>query len=354
MSELLKDFKSLVDYSKGKMYFRDLESILYDPKTFADVTVRETSQEKWKNTVRVEFKDTKDFLQGLGIDEDDVYFYLEINSPYSDYEFIDIYSALDRFYDGYGIYDVINKENQEKLSEISKFILPKKVNWESDGYRRDLSEKLFDNFKEETNRLVGEYVDESNYQFMRTALREMDKQLEDYLQQIGLHPLSSGTGFSTTVSNLVSLYIRENVPQSPLKVLFKKLFNKKDAPGGWNEDYYQFENPEDFDSERFNSSVSRILDEILEKIEAEESGVSIDDYVQMTERILKKFKQDSYYNLPKDPKKETRFKIEGFEYPKMKVVVYLQKGLKAKTLKLSEENFYNLLYQPTLFNLDEI
>jgi hypothetical protein len=38
----------------------------------------------------------------------------------------------------------------------------------------------------------------------------------------------------------------------------------------------------------------------------------------------------------------------------MKVVVYLQKGLKAKTLKLSEENFYNLLYQPTLFNLDEI
>jgi hypothetical protein len=74
----------------------------------------------------------------------------------------------------------------------------------------------------------------------------------------------------------------------------------------------------------------------------------------MTQRILKKFKQDSYYNLPKDPKKETRFKIEGFEYPEMKVVVYLQKGLKAKTLKLSEENFYNLLYQPTLFNLDEI
>jgi hypothetical protein len=40
--------------------------------------------------------------------------------------------------------------------------------------------------------------------------------------------------------------------------------------------------------------------------------------------------KDSYYNLPKDPKKETRFKIEGFEYPEMKVVVYLQKGLKAK------------------------
>jgi len=38
----------------------------------------------------------------------------------------------------------------------------------------------------------------------------------------------------------------------------------------------------------------------------------------------------------------------------MKVVVILQKGFQQKKVKLSEDNFYNLLYQPTLFNLDEI
>jgi hypothetical protein len=58
--------------------------------------------------------------------------------------------------------------------------------------------------------------------------------------------------------------------------------------------------------------------------------------------------------LPKDPKKQTRFKIEGFDFPEMKVRVSLSKGLQQKTVSLSEDNFYNLLYQPTLFNLDEI
>jgi uncharacterized FlgJ-related protein len=115
-------------------------------------------------------------------------------------------------------------------------------------------------------------------------------------------------------------------------------------------------NGEEFDRSSFNSYVSGKLDDILEKIEdgADSSGVSLTDFTEMTDRITKKFKQDTYYVLPKDAKKETRFKIEGFEFPNLKVVVNLQKGLKQKKVKLSEDNFYNLLYQPTLFNLDEI
>jgi hypothetical protein len=38
----------------------------------------------------------------------------------------------------------------------------------------------------------------------------------------------------------------------------------------------------------------------------------------------------------------------------MKISVFLQKGLKQKMVSLSEQNFYNLLYQPSLFSLDEI
>jgi hypothetical protein len=46
--------------------------------------------------------------------------------------------------------------------------------------------------------------------------------------------------------------------------------------------------------------------------------------------------------------------VEGFEFPNMKISVLLQKGLKEKKISLSEQNFYNLLYQPSLFSLDEI
>ena len=92
----------------------------------------------------------------------------------------------------------------------------------------------------------------------------------------------------------------------------------------------------------------------MEKIENSAEGANIDDFTEMTSRVTKKFNQDEWNVLPKDPKKQTRFKIEGFDFPEMKVRVSLSKGLQQKTVALSEDNFYNLLYQPTLFNLDEI
>jgi hypothetical protein len=72
----------------------------------------------------------------------------------------------------------------------------------------------------------------------------------------------------------------------------------------------------------------------------------------MVERVSKKFQVGRWYVLPK--KKDVRFIIENFEMNPDKVVVKLSKDLKQRILKLSEENFYHLLYQPTLFNLEEI
>ena len=73
----------------------------------------------------------------------------------------------------------------------------------------------------------------------------------------------------------------------------------------------------------------------------------------MVDRIVKKYGSEKWHNLPKKPK-EVRFKVTGFDKNPNKIEVKLQKGLKERSLKLSEENFYNLLYQPTLFNFDDI
>jgi hypothetical protein len=56
--------------------------------------------------------------------------------------------------------------------------------------------------------------------------------------------------------------------------------------------------------------------------------------------------------MPKN--KDVDFKIEGYEMNPTKIMVKLRKGMKMRGLKLTEENFYHLLYQPTLFNLEEI
>jgi len=57
--------------------------------------------------------------------------------------------------------------------------------------------------------------------------------------------------------------------------------------------------------------------------------------------------------LPSD--KTVSFKVEGFDREEMKVIIRVEKQYKGmRQLKLSEENFNNLLYSPQLFDLFEV
>ena len=108
-----------------------------------------------------------------------------------------------------------------------------------------------------------------------------------------------------------------------------------------------------FNSNSFNDYVERKLNEILEKIEdGADDDFNVKDYLDMVDRISKKFEVGRWHNLPK--KKDVRFYVENFEMNPNKVVVKLSKAFKQRKLNLTEENFYHLLYQPTLFNLEEI
>jgi hypothetical protein len=148
----------------------------------------------------------------------------------------------------------------------------------------------------------------------------------------------------------------ENAIHLPLNKMLENVFESDKQYFGWNDDIYEYANDNDFDSVRFNKYAGQKLDNILDRIvdAGEEEGVDINDFLAMTARIEKKFQTGKWYFLPKDKTKQIRFKVEGFEFPNMKISVLLQKGLKQKIVSLSEQNFYNLLYQPSLFSLDEI
>ena len=77
-------------------------------------------------------------------------------------------------------------------------------------------------------------------------------------------------------------------------------------------------------------------------------------FTSMVERVSRKFKQGTWFPLPKDKSNSVRFRIDGFDFPSQKLVVSLQKELKRKEFKMTEENFYNLLYQPELFKIGEL
>lgn len=346
----IETFSALRNYAKGKI---DRSELMDSSDLFSNVSGR--NRIPGDDIIDIEFPNEEEFLRALGLHDDDIWFYQTINSPYGGgYEFMDSYSVNSDFEDGYRVYYELNDENKELLSQISKSILPMKVDFESEEYRQKLSEKLLQNFRKQTDDILEDYRDTLNYSYNKKISEVMTEEMDEYFSELGINAYREG--FNITVADLISLYLQEGYIHLPLKKLLENIFNRKNAPGNWLDDAFNYDSSSYFDSISFNDYTSSKLNQIMEIIEesGEEEGVSIKDFTDMTERVSKKFMQGKYYFLPKDPKKETRFKIEGFEFPQMKVVVTLSKKLQKRTISLSEQSFYNLLYQPSLFNLDEI
>jgi hypothetical protein len=342
-------FKALKNYARGKI---SKDELLSSDKLFS--YMREDRSTPGQSVVSIEFNNQAEFLKSFGLSDDDAWFYQVITGPYSDYEFHDYYSSVDQFMEGYGIYDVLDDDNTELLKKIGSLILPTKVNLEDDKYRKELSDKLITTFPDEINSLINDYSYEINSQMKQTAEDIISNEVDDYFSGLGFKSTDS-TGLQMTITDLLSLYIRDGEIQLSLAELFKKTYEDIEGPGGWQENQYQFEDISKFDTNTFNRNAYRVFNDILEQIEElgeEEDGITIEDFTKMTERVTKKFKQGQFYILPKDS--SVRFKIDGFKFPSMKVFVQLQKGLKRRDVSLTEENFYHLLYQPSLFNLDEI
>ena len=340
-------FMALKDYSRGKI--QKWELVDSDPDIYH---VGEDRSNRGQSTIKLGFNDDK-FWGRVGLSDDDVWFMSAINSHYSDYEFIDSYSIKEDFRNGYSIFHELNEDNIEKLQQISRYIFPKKFDLENDEFKSGLSEKLLSSFKNETQDILDDYQSEKNREMTQVAQESIEKELTNYFNDFGFTYVADDE-FTTTVANLVMWYIKENMVHVPIAELLPKIFqtNKIDV-GGWLDNSYEYQDPEKFDSDSFNNYVGRKLDDIIEKIEdGYDDDANIQEYIDMVDRLSKKFQLNKWFNLPK--KREVRFAIENFEMNPNKVVVRLQKDLKQRTLKLSEENFYHLLYQPTLFNLEEI
>ena len=340
-------FMALKDYVKGKIDKGELEDS--DPEIYH---VREDKSNRGQSVIKLGFNDKK-FWEKVGLHEDDVWFMKMINSYYSDYEFMDSYSVKEDFTNGYTIFYELNDDNIEKLKRISRYIFPKKFDLENEEFRSKFAEKLLSSFKRETQDILDDYQSEKNREMSHVAQKSIQKELNDYFNEFGFTYIPDDE-FTTTVANLMMWYIRENAIHEPITDLLPKIFSSsKMSIGGWQENSYEYQDSKEFDSVSFNNYVERKLDEIIERIEdGADSDFDVKDYVGMVDRISKKIEVGKWHNLPK--KKDVRFYIENFEMNPNKVVVKLSRALKQRELKLTEENFYHLLYQPTLFNLEEI
>lgn len=305
--------------------------------------------------VVVEFENDNELFKVIGLSEDDIWFEGMVNSTYNNWEFTEFRQTLDDFLEGYGILSYFNQENNEKLKLISDLILPEKeFNIDGEEFRVEFSRLLYDLFEGEIENIISEFTHYKDREMIESAQNTINSELDESLKRLGFEFYTKYYEISTTVTNLRVWAVRLGITDVPdAKTLITKIFeeNEDRSLGGWSDMMYEFQDEQYFDDKNFNDYVERQLDTIIESLEEEmeEGGLTIGNFLNLKKRILDKFEMNKWYKLPKDPK--ITYQINGFDRDNMRIKVLISHPTKGiKELNLTEENFYNFLYQLELFD----
>ena len=336
--------KKLREYSRGKI---DNSALLNSDSSIKRIL---TEKPPGQSELIIEFDDDEEFLSSLDLSDDDIWFLKVITSSYSDYEFMDSYSVEEDFKNGYIVYGELDEENMGKLKDIAEVVYPDfEFDLENEDYRINLAKNLNDLFPKQMDWILGDYLSEKNSEMFSVAKESVSTELNEVLEKSGIEIYRDYDEVRTTVANLRMWAMRLDIYKIDAKSLIKQIVehNTSGRIGGWMENSYEFQNAEYFDKTSFNNTVSRQFDDILETLEssAEEEGNTIGDFISFRNRIIKNFDLNTWYALPKN--KKNKFAIKGFDRENMKVIV---RDFKNNTFKLSEEDFFNFLYQPELFD----
>jgi hypothetical protein len=336
--------KSLRDFVRGKVSNLYLES---SDDAILDVKVGDPLGQ---SVITIDFGSDEKLFNAMDLSDDDVWFMNAMNSYYSNYDFMDSYQVESDFKDGYIVYSEFDKENNEKLKQIASIIIPdKEYNIEDEDYRIELSKKLLDLFEKQMDYILGEYHSEKENEMMTTAKESIFKEIGDYFESIGFSVKRPYDELNTTAANLLMWAARLNIQKIDVIPLFNRIveFNGTGKLGGWYENTYEFQDSDNFDGTSFNRNAGRELDNIIEKLESDNN---VQDFLDFRKRIESKYKINTWHTLPKN--KEINFKIINFDRDDMKIVIELNTRFKGtKRIKVNEEGFQNLLYQPELFDL---
>ena len=338
-------FFGLRNFVRGKI--NKWELLNSDPN-ISDVRVN--SENPVDSVVSITFDNSGDFLNLLNLSDYDSDLVQSLFSHYGGgYGYFDFYGTKEDFIEGYGVWSYFNNDNWEKLNKISKYL-----GIDSDLYEPENSayfaDKIYPMYKKEIDEILDDYTYEANNEIDESARTNIEKDIKNFLKEFNFE-LIPYNGVKTTIYNLISLYAHYGIPYLSLKNLLKTIFEKNTEGhnlGGWSDNMYEWRDDRYFDSESFNRSAGRNLDKILDDLEENMSP----EFVSMINRVLSKVKRvNQWMKLPKDPRYKIR--VSNFNKENNKIEVKLEGPNYNRKFEISEEGFYNLLYNLDLFNLDD-
>ena len=344
---------ALRKFARGKLSYNDLTDMDED---IDDIRVREP---RGQSSITIKLGDKKDFLESIGLSEDDAWFRDVVMSSYGNgYEFTDSYTIEEDFKEGYIFEYDLNEENTETLKGIAGRLIPnEEVNLEDDEYRQKLHRLMLDIFPREIDYIIGDYSVEKDIEMNQVARESIKHEFDDKLDDMGISLSYDMDEATIVLADLFSEALQLNLYNEGAKEMVTKIISNKlgNNVGGWYENNYEYRDDSKFDKDSFNREVSRQFEKILEKLDEEsDNKYTVKDYVEFRNRVLSKFKMKTWYETPKD--KDIIFSIREFDPSNMTIILTIKdRGTQLlKDVKMDEENFTQFLYQPSLFKLEDM
>lgn len=258
--------------------------------------------------------------------------------------------SWEEYKEGY-IVATFDDENKEKLKKIITYVAPEiktdnLIATHSD-IMSDVSlaiDKTYERYADKIRELWAETMEECYTQTAKESIRD---DMCGVLKDMGFFMKENKCydEYYTTVNHIISLYngkpknwnltqILTSWVSSNVDINLEYISNGECYREGWDEEYYQ-------------KKISEILDDLIDEIESDEDlFANRDEYLDVYNKLTKKFKFHEWYKLPKDESKKIEFeKID----PKTNLIHYSLKSNDGwNKSKGTYDDIMLLLYHPEL------
>ncbi len=324
-------FEYLKDFYKNDGHF----SHINNPDPNIDY-IRKKGKNVLQSEVYLVFDNTE-FLNILGVtDEDDQWYYSRFMDNYSYYD-IDYYRYEEDFREGY-IIDGSNDENKRIFDKIKKYI-------QTD---QNVYQFLEMKYSREVDNIIESYARESTECIHREVRRIMESETKNPFRNFGIIEVYHGYKFKTTLGHLFRLYKTVGDYDFGIYGLMKSLVEKfmsNSDVGNWSELEYNVWCG-DYDHDGVNSEIKENLEKILEDL-TENVSPEYDDLLNYVLN-LGGFGRTIRTSVPN---RNVIFdKMINDENPRLVLRVLKNNGLSSERRSVKNlEELYLILNQPELF-----
>ena len=293
--------------------------------------------------VTLRFDNYEEYFRTFEVSDDTIWvFNILFNSYGNGYEFIDS-SDNYNWADGYILTYNLNEENKAKVNEILKTIRPGLTVSDNDNDNVEVA-KVLDNFYPEIgDDLMDEYASLENQARNEKAKEEIREEFCDIYEKFNIFKKRGCFWeYTTPVWNLIRLYESQKMFNADLLALITAVGHTLSVI-----DYYDYiydVYSDSFDSESFNRTAERTLDNVLEKLE----GQNLEKVKEVYNEISKKFKFEKWYDFPTDPNKTFYLDRVDLETGKLSVR-FRGMDTNGQRALMEMEDFLNLIYNYSLF-----